>query len=235
MNVINEYALRAFRKVYQKIFVTKQPHNFGVTDPDKASDMIYDLLVSGKPCMIARFGSTEMLAIMNYLGVCRQEHSIVKYLKGEYTGWWWNRNIMNQMQQCSGFFPPTPDNMMRFGKMMLEDAKEIDILGSWIPSEKYISEYVQQAVKVHLLLLEPFWSEKPWTNVLEGKKVLVVHPFSKTIERQYVEKRMKLFENTSVLPKFELITIQAVQSIGGEDNGFCDWFDALSLPKKGLL
>ena len=235
MNNLIIFSLKVLRKVYQKIFASAQPQmDYGITDPEKAADVIYDLLASGKPCMIARFGSTEMLAIINYIGVCNPNHSLIKYIKGEQPEWWWGKNVMEQMQRWSGFFPPTPDNMRRFGKMMLEDAKEVDILGSWIPSEKKLSEYINQAVKVHLLLLEPFWSKHPWSRALEGKRVLVVHPFSKTIERQYLENRMKLFENTSVLPKFELITIQAVQSLGGGVNGFRDWFEALQWMKDEI-
>ena len=235
MNNIIIFTLKALRKVYQKVFASAQSQiDYGITEPDKAADVIYDLLASGKPCMIARFGSTEMLAIINYIGVCNPNHSLIKYIKGEQPQWWWGKNVMEQMQRWSGFFPPTPDNMRRFGKMMLEDAKEVDILGSWIPSEKKLSEYINQAVKVHLLLLEPFWSKHPWSRALEGKRVLVVHPFSKTIECQYLENRMKLFENTSVLPKFELITIQAVQSLGGGVNGFRDWFEALQWMKDEI-
>lgn len=123
---------------------------------------------------------------------------------------------------------------MKFGKMMLEDAKELDILGSWLQNERYVSEYVNSAVKVHLLLLEPFWSEQPWSRVLEGKRVLVVHPFAKTIELQYSQNRTKLFDHPAVLPEFELQTIQAVQSIGGIDNGFKDWFEALQWMKDEI-
>lgn len=235
MNNIIIFSLKVLRKVYQKIFASAQPQmDYGINEPDKAADVIYDLLASGKPCMIARFGSTEMLAIINYLGVCNPNHSFIKYIKGEQSEWWWGKNVMEQMQRWSGFFPPTPDNMRRFGKMMLEDAKEVDILGSWLQNERYVSEYVNSAVKVHLRLLEPFWSEQPWSRVLEGKRVLVVHPFAKTIELQYSLNRTKLFDHPAVLPEFELQTIQAVQSIGGIDNGFKDWFEALQWMKDEI-
>ena len=155
MNNIIIFSLKVLRKVYQKIFASVQPQmDYGITEPEKAADVIYDLLASGKPCMIARFGSTEMLAIINYIGVCNPNHSLIKYIKGEQPEWWWGKNVMEQMQRWSGFFPPTPDNMRRFGKMMLEDAKEVDILGSWLQNERYVSEYVNSAVKVHLLPIE---------------------------------------------------------------------------------
>jgi hypothetical protein len=37
-----------------------------------------------------------------------------------------------------------------------------------------------------------------------------------------------LFENTDILPEFKLHTIPAVQSLGGVNNQFSDWFEALA-------
>ena len=235
MNIIIIFTLKALRKVYQKVFASAQSQmDYGITEPDKAADVIYDLLASGKPCMIARFGGFELSTLVNYLGVTSSKHSVWQFIKGKQHEWWWNKSLMLLMQSNAGFFPSTEDNLMEFGKMMLEDAKEVDILGSWQQNERYVSEYVNSAVKVHLLLLEPFWSEQPWSRVLEGKRVLVVHPFAKTIELQYSQNRTKLFDHPAVLPEFELQTIQAVQSIGGIDNGFKDWFEALQWMKDEI-
>lgn len=71
---------------------------------------------------------------------------------------------------------------------------------------------------------------KPWTSALEGKKVLVVHPFAASIERQYATNRTKIFQNLpieNILPEFELITLKAVQTLGDSTSEFKDWFEAL--------
>lgn len=233
MNSLSIFTLKSLRKLYSKTFGGYQlPPLQREEDPDKASEMIYNLLSDDKPCMIARFGSTEMSAIINYLGVNSQQHSIWKFIQGKQPEWWWNKNIMNQMQQWSGFFPPTPENMQRFGEMMIEDAKEVDILGSWLQQEIYITNNILQLKKVGILLLEPFWSEQPWSRVLKDKKILVIHPFAQTIERQY-KKRELLFKNPNILPQFKLTTIKAVQSLGGSDQ-FNNWFEALDWMKEEM-
>ena len=62
---------------------------------------------------------------------------------------------------------------------------------------------------------------------MEGKKVVVVHPFKETIEMQY-EKRKYLFENPCILPEFELRVVKAVQTIAGQrDERFSEWGEAL--------
>ena len=232
MNELSIFTLKVLRKLYTKSFGGFHlPPLQREEDPDKASDMIYNLLMQDKPCMIARFGSTELSAIVNYLGVHAPKHSIIKYIKREIPEWWWDKNVKYNMQTCSGFFPPTEENLYRFSEMMLEDAKEVDILGSWLKNEYYIPNYTTYK-KIAILLLEPFWSKHPWSQILENKKVLVIHPFAETIEQQY-KKRELLFKNPEILPSFELHTLKAVQSLGGS-NQFPNWFEALNWMKNEM-
>lgn len=227
--------LLTLRKIFTKIFsVEIKEFDRGFTDPNKASDLISNLLASGKPCMIARYGAFELASVINYLGVKNAQHSCLKYIMGHEQQWWWNKRLMGFMQSNAGFFPSTAENLMRFGDMMIEDSKQLDILGSWLPDEKtMITSFNLNLTKVTLLALEPYWSKNPWSRILEGKKVLVIHPFAQLIEQQYNEKREVLFEDKRVLPKFELKTIKAVQSFGG-DCEYHDWFEALDSMKKQM-
>lgn len=235
MNKLEIITLKALRKIYGKLFATKSlTYDRGITDPDKASELIYNLLASGKPCMIARYGAFELASVINYLGVKNAQHSCLKYITGYELQWWWNKRLMGFMQTNAGFFPSTEENLMKFGDMMIEDSKQLDILGSWLPDEKtMITSFNLNLTKVTLLALEPYWSNNPWSRILEGKKVLVIHPFASLIEQQYNEKRKVLFEDKRVLPKFELKTIKAVQSFGG-DCEYHDWFEALDSMKKQM-
>lgn len=141
MNKIKIYTLKALRKIYGKLFGSKSSaYDRGITDPDKASELIYNLLASGKPCMIARYGSTELLALTNYLGVVDKHHSVCKYIQGKQIAWWWEDNVKDQMTRWSGFFPSTDENLMKFGKLMVEDSKQVDVLGSWLPDEQVMND-----------------------------------------------------------------------------------------------
>jgi hypothetical protein len=234
MKKIEIITLKALRKIYGKLFGSKSStYDRGITDPDKASELIYNLLASGKPCMIARYGSTEMLAITNYLGVTAKHHSVWKYIQGKQSAWWWEDNVKDQMTRWSGFFPSTEENLMKFGDMMIEDSKQLDILGSWLPDEKVLKKTFNLGYQdVFLRNLEPFWSKQPWTSYLEGKRVVVVHPFAESIKNQYDNYRDKIFEDPKVLPTFSSFrVVKAVQSLGGESN-FETWFEALDYMKK---
>lgn len=234
MNVIVKGAIVALRKIYSKLFPAKtEVYDRGITDPDKASELIYNLLASGKPCIIARYGAFELASVVNYLGVRNPHHSLLKYITGKEPQWWWNKRLMGFMQTNAGFFPATEENLMKFGEMMVEDSKQVDILGSWLSTEQYLNEQLKSASRVHLMQLEPFWGTKPWSRALKGKRVLVVHPFSETIKTQY-NKRHELFLKDETLPDFEVLeVVRAVQSIGGESS-YKDWFDALNFMKSEI-
>lgn len=234
MNKYQILVVKSIRKVYLALFNAKmEAKPLCIQDPNLASKIIYDVLTANEPCMIARFGSTELTCLANYVGVHQQKEQYFKYFRGKSNPWWWESNIINQMQNWSGFFPARVDSIEQFCKLMLDDIPQVDVLGSWLPIEQLFEKEIV-AKKVHLRLLEPFWSDCPWTKALVGKKVLVVHPFADTIEHQYTN-RLFLFGNKDVLPNFKsLSVIKAVQTLGEGDTRFKDWFEALEYMKSEI-
>jgi hypothetical protein len=233
MKTISIFTLKALRKLYSKCSGSKNfPKPECDQDPDSAAQTIFNALMSDKPCMIARFGSTEMACLVNYIGVKNHQNRIFDYVKGLSQPWWWEPNIINQMQQWSGFFPARADKIEQFCELMMKDIPEVDVLGSWLPEERYFENQLINVNKVRFTLLDPYWALHPWSKALEGKKVVVVHPFAKTIEGQY--KKRELLFNNSILPEFELKTVKAVQSIAGATTTFTDWFEALDHMKAEI-
>ena len=197
-----------------------------------ANELIYSQLMGDKPCMIARLGATEMNCLINYMGVKQKNQNWIKFIEGKSLPWWWEATTIKQMCQWSGFFPMKEEKIERFCELMFKDIPQVDILGSWLKAESYLKEELKNTKRVVIEDLEPFFAPNPWTRALEGKKVLVVHPFAETIEKQY-KKRHFLFED-NLLPEFELKTIKAVQSVGDTKTEFCDWFEALEFLKARI-
>ncbi len=229
MNLIGIYTLKACRKIYASIFADNSisSKNDVIRTPQEASDLIFKLLISSKPCMIARYGGNELNVVVNYLSIQAHNHSVYDYVRGKSYDWWWNKKGLSLFSNNAGFFPLNEDCLCRFGKLMVDDSQQIDILGSWLRNESILIKKFHNIRKVSLLCLEPYWATKPWTRALKGKKVLVIHPFARLIEKQYHEHRTQLFKNPDILPEFELQTLQAVQSIGGNGGQYNTWFDAL--------
>lgn len=195
-------------------------------NPDIISNTIYNTLNNDKPCMIARFGSIEQTVVANYISINSDKHYLSKLITGESPYWWWDKKIRKELQTNAGFFPNKREFIDKYCKRMLEDASILDVLAAWYGKEPLIIGVNASTHLIGLQEAEPWWQTNPWTRYLSNKKVLVIHPFSELIEKQY-NNRMFLFKNESVLPDFELKTIKAVQSINGDCDDFDNWFDAL--------
>jgi hypothetical protein len=221
--------LKSLRKLYISLFRDNNIVLQSIQDPDEASQLIYDYLTSDYPCMIGRFGANELSCLSNYIGIRYQRNQYFNYVTGLSNPWWWEKGVIDNLYNVAGFFPTDNLSLYKFCELMLDDMRELDLLGSWLAHEKYYDQYLDDVKKVNLELLNPYFTCKPWTNALAGKRVLVVHPFVDTIKNQY-KRRTLLFTN-DILPEFELLTLKAVQSYAGNSTEYNTWFDALDYMK----
>lgn len=183
---------------------------------DDASQIIYEGLMSGKPFLVARYGDAELRALVYAL-----EHDLG--LRTSFPDY-----IKIAMHRNAGFYPADNEHLLKFGHLLWESSKEVDVFGVWYNLlEDYVIHHRNpKASLVELEGLEPYRSKNPWSRALKGKKVLVVHPFEGSIRNQFTVKD-KLFENSDVLPDFELITYKAMQTNAGGTCEYKTWFDAL--------
>lgn len=223
----------AARKVYAKLLHPSLPLLERENDPDAVARLIADGIRSERPFMVSRFGAVEITCVANYLGVTAQSRNAWKVITGRQPEWWWNEGNRYCMRNNAGFFSNDDAGLARFGRLMLQDMREIDVLLSWQPMEWHFREQLAKARPVGFIYVDPFWSAVPWTKALEGKRVLVVHPFAEEIMHQYTHHRTVLHRNPDILPEFDLRVVKAVQSIGGNDQ-FATWFDALDHMKQQI-
>jgi hypothetical protein len=213
---------------------SKNPTNLSPLKIDKtgqaASDYIKDLLNSEKPIMIARFGSTELYCMVDYLNL-NSKFKYLKYIKSKISSYEFTRDTKINAYNCSGIFQSTNTILSRFSELMIQETKNLDVLGSWRSEEFYFKEQLNKTFIIGLTDIEPYYHKYPWSSALAGKKVLVIHPFAKTIESQYKNREL-LFKNPDILPKFELQVLKAVQTLSAEEGeSYNDWFDALDYMK----
>lgn len=223
-----DYILKGFKKTYRTIahpIFENPPCEHG---RQRANDLICNLLSANKPCMISRFGTGEIGIVNNYLTVHGEESLVKRCLNyiTDNTGLpWWDKLVYKSMHLNAGIFPTNIETLERFSERYLNDIPKIDLLGSFNYTERFMP-LRSDVINVHLECLYPFFVENPWTRVLTGKKVLVIHPFVETIRHQH-ELHAKLFDNPLVYPDYELLTVRAVQSNAGAEVPFPDWFEAL--------
>lgn len=190
-----------------------------VQDAQTSQKLLADAIRLNKPYMAGRLGAGE-------LEYCYEtqfyKQGLIKNIRVDRL----ERTCVN-----NGFFPPTAESFQRFSDLMEECIKDVDLLGvSYMTMEGF---YCRRYLSSEAVLTErrffDFWDyDEPFTSALEGKRVLVIHPFEKTIREQYQNREMLYDKDRGILPQFKLDTIKAVQTgAGGVDDRFDTWFDAL--------
>lgn len=151
----------------------KQPQDLNYEDAQK---QIYTWIQNGDAKLVARFGSNEAYVTAEAIGVNYHMKKHIRYC------------MLTSIYRNAGVFPYGEATAMRFGLLMKELSGEVDMLGRWksIMQDYCINHLCRKdCILTHLSSLEPFKAHKPWTEALRGKRVLVIHPFKDTIEKQY--------------------------------------------------
>lgn len=244
-NNMLKFTLRVLRKIHHILTPQK---NENATEQYKqytgyvemwdqdANDYVYQLLESGLPCMISKFGTTELFFLTSHLGTLQKKYTFKDYkdfVTEKRPNLWWPVKLTTQVM-ATGFFPNDSRLLASFYDEYLPAIKNVDVLGSYMKDESKFAVELKNAKRVNLDgYYAPFYYNNPWTKALKGKKVLVIHPFSDDIERQYA-KREQLWKNQEILPDFKLITYRSVQSLFGVCDEFETWFDALNKMKDDI-
>lgn len=200
-----------------KRFKRKKYYGKKIISLNETNDTIKKMIESGSPFLVARLGDAELRTLVYFL------ENKMKLRKG-FPGY-----IKKAMHMNAGFFPADDEHLMMFGETLYNSLKDVDMFGVWynLMEDYVIHKQAPSSVLTELESLEPYRSENPWSASLRGKKVLVVHPFSESILKQY-SIHDKLFENKDVLPDFELITYKTVQTNAGGQSSFSNWFEAIN-------
>lgn len=180
----------------------------------KANKLMAQLIAEERTFAAGRLGSVELEAVW------RSERSQKPAVQ---------KRILKMMRNNAGFFPENAKLLKRFTDVMKNAVTKMDLLAVWYNQmEDYVLEsYGKNALLTDLTALEPWYVDDPWTSGLKGKRVLIIHPFAETIQKQY-QRRKYLFDKEDILPEFEaLYTVKAVQTIAGAtDDRFKNWFEA---------
>ena len=206
---------KAVSKITRKPYTTSVYDGKKILDIDEANDVIAAAIDRGTPFMAGRFGSSELNAFWR--------------VKDEGHGFDTDPSAaLKEAVFHTGLFPEKEEILERFAREMHHATSLVDLMAVWFqPMEDYeCRKWAKDPTYCYVRAIEPFFAEKPWTEKLAGKRVLVIHPFARTIVSQY-ERREKLFANPGVLPSFTLLMQPAVQTIAGNrDERFADWFEA---------
>ena len=182
-------------------------------DRSESGRLVSSWISERRPCLVARLGSVESRLI---------GESFYRNSK-------WSRKTFKEAHRNAGIFPVNSASLIEVASCLQAGLAQVDLLAQWqSPYQvRLILDHLgDSSLRCDLSSLEPWWMDVPWTSALVGKKVLVVHPFATTICSQY-QRRNYLFEDRSILPEFDLITLRPPQTLGHGTEGFGSWIEAL--------
>lgn len=219
--LLHYYGEWQLRKLYKRITGKKlrSEHYAGkkVLSKEEGNRNLKEMIEAGQPFMAARYGGTELSAVAEVL---RSECLHKSY----------DFNRLKNLNNLSGFTEEGKEDYERFAHLMIESTKYCNFMGVWYNQmENWICrQYMPDGALLTHRNVYDFWHyEVPYTSALKGKKVVVIHPYSESISKQY-ERRKLIYENPNILPEFELRTVKAVQTLcNHKDERFLSWFDAL--------
>ncbi len=211
---------------YGSIIPKRAPDQYhkAVHSLEEGNAILAGKLAAGAPFLAARIGLVELWIMLNYLDY-RHRARVV-----------WDETVMEPAWKLAGIFPVEDHYLRVFAETYIEAIKHVSVMGIWNnPGEnEIIRRYCPNAELIPLKSLEPYFFSTPWSRMLKGKKVLVVHPFEDSIHYQYLHKREQLFSNPEVLPLFELKTVRAVQTLTYNTASYNNWIEVFEHMKAEI-
>lgn len=216
----NDYKLvKKVKQVVKSLKFKLDYRDLSVLSEEAGNRKIAEMLLTNDPFSVVRGGATEMRCIGEYLST------------GNFS-----EKIKQEISILSGVFSNDEISLKKFCELYMEAMSKADLISLWgVGAEaEVVHNRCKNSSFTELHALEPYYFANPWSGALKKKKVLVVHPFKDSIEKQY-QKRSALFQCTDILPEFEsLKCIQAVQTIAGKKSHFESWFGALEYMKSEI-
>lgn len=187
----------------------------GRLTPEEANLLLYNRLLQGGPVLAGKLGSVESRLLGEY-----------RYGRG-----WPSRfsgRTRRQAHQNAGIFPVDDGSLAAAAEELWTALHSIELLGCW-PVDyqaRLFMDIPQLPWRCEMPDLEPFGYALPWTAALEGQRVLVLHPFRRSLERQW-GRRLELFPGRPVLPAFDPLFVATPMTVQGAAHGYSSWQAAL--------
>ena len=194
-----------------------------ILSPQEGNDLLARSM--HKPAAIGKIGSSEMAALRHYW---RRADS-----SGDCECWGWEaRNLY----RIAGVYPREARVFSSFCRIYAEALTHLDVLAVWFNFGENAARrrFAPKATLTALRGIEPYYHERPWSQHLAGRRVLVVSPFADTIQEQYHRRQQFWRAKPEVLPEFQLVTLRSPLSAYLIAPQYPDWFAALDAMCKQM-
>ncbi len=183
------------------------------------NDLLFEKIVAGEGFFLGRPGGTESEGIKHFIGM-RLNPKTLLHLK-PYSSFFKKYSTM-----YSGVDWKSEDDLDYFCYRYLSAALSADVLayGEFAPGSIGLA-LTRSRIGLDVVDIKSYdpWlnlaqGQRPWTAALENKRVLVVHPFEKTLKDQFA-KRDKISGVRELLPEFSLDVLKPPVTLSTSPEG----------------
>ena len=136
------------------------------------------VIESNKPFFIGRIAGCELKVAYHFV-------------KGDFMD---TVNELGELENNAGILTKTNDSLKLYVEKLVESYDNCTVIAEWDTGgnvfyhtgigQKLITDRTPHIPKINALALEPYYYKDSWMSALKGKKILIVHPFSKTFSNQ---------------------------------------------------
>lgn len=223
-----DLAKRIARPISRHRFLIEQAKYIGreIKSGDEGNRLLREAFASGTPTASGKIGGTELLTIRQYLRQSKTQNDIVTKWSG------YDRMVHN----LSGVYPVDNAVMSKFAQVYLDVIGKVNLLGVWyrFGEARITKKFAKDSTLIDSHALEPYFFDQPWSMALKGKRVLVVTPFTISVERNYANREKIWKSKPEVLPDFELQTLRCPLYPQMIQSEYPTWHDALGKLKSEM-
>jgi hypothetical protein len=193
--------------------------------------ILLDHVSSGRPIAAGKIGDTELEVLLKFEAFRDDPTAFFRSITEE-------GHEFDLLYLNCGVFPKRQDTLTRWAQTYLEAVSNIDLLGVWFNKgeQQIVTKYAPRATLTMITAVEPYYHDVPWTQALEGKRVVAVSPFEDSILRQRDScSGVDLFpDNPAIFPDFELTLVRSPFSAALVPPIHADWHAALADMKERI-
>lgn len=179
---------------------------------EKDNLYIKSIILENKPFFIGRIAGCELKIAYNVLNNV------------------FDTNDLKQLENNAGIYVKNKDSLNIYVKQLVKSYDNCTVIAEWDTSgevftntgigQQLITKRTYAIPKINALSLEPYYFKDSWMPALKGKKILVIHPFSKTFQKQ-VPNLKKIFPDLSWFEDCEFQFIEPPLTLAGNHRGVC--------------
>jgi hypothetical protein len=143
-------------------------------------------------------------------------------------------NIVNELKELeinAGIYIKDNDSLVEYTKRLIESYDNCTVIAEWDQTGKvfmhtgsgqeFITKRTPNIPKINALSLEPYYFKDNWMSSIKNKRILIIHPFIKTLQKQ--KNNLKnIFPNMCWFEDCEIEFIEPPFTLAGNHQNI-DW------------